>query len=212
MLIIPEKVYDCAGLETRFEVDVLDYNHTTLANHYNECDLIYERINDIQNRIDEINSDIERLTNHADGMDYTIAVASGVVCGLIDVLFVDDLSFEKANEWGDDKVKQFVLKTAQKQGYKGDDLSKAVGFLEKKYPIVADKATNIFGGGLQHHLRDFSHHPTPVGLLFSLLTQFTGCVYGTDTAGFFMICKLKSEDMVLIGKNMHEKILFLLKK
>ena len=25
-----------------------------------------------------------------------------------------------------------------------------------------------FGGGLKHHLNDFAHHPTPVGLIFSL--------------------------------------------
>ena len=149
-----------------------------------------------------------KLTNHADGVDYIVAVASGVICGFIDVLFVSDLSFEKANEWGNDKVNDFVLKIAKKQGYEGEDLSDAVKFLEDKFPIAADKATNAFGGGYNHHLRDFSHHPTPVGLFFSLLTQFTKCVYGTNTAGFFDVYKLQQEDMVLIGRNLQEKLLF----
>ena len=46
--------------------------------------------------------------------------------------------------------------------------------------------TNDFGGGKHHHLRDFSHHPTPVGLLFSILSQFTGIGYGTDVNGAFI--------------------------
>ena len=39
---------------------------------------------------------------------------------------------------------------------------------------------------LQHHLRDFSHHPSLVGLACSILSQFTGKGYGTDTAGRFV--------------------------
>lgn len=202
-----EKSFDCDGLKTEFVVDVVTYTQETSVAIRTESELIYKTIDEIQNKIDELNSDIDKLTNHADGLDYIVAVASGVVCGFIDVLFVSDLSFEKANEWGDSKVNDFVLKIARKQGYEGEDLSAAVRFLENKFPIAADKATNSFGGGLQHHLRDFSHHPTPVGLLFSLLTQFTKCVYGTNTAGVFQVYKLKQEDLILIGNNFQEKLL-----
>ena len=203
-----KKTYDCDGLQTEFEADIIGYDQDISSEGQKELDNIYKTIDDIQNRINELNSEIDRLTNHADGIDYIVAVASGVICGLVDVLFVEDLSFEKANEWGTEKVNKFVLKIARKQGYDGDDISDAVRFLENKFPIAADKATNVFGGGLQHHLRDFSHHPTPVGLFFSLLTQFTGCVFGTDTAGVFRVHKLQQEDLVLIGKNLHEKLLF----
>ena len=203
-----ENSLNCEGLKTEFVADVVSCVQDTSVVSQNESELIYNTIYEIQNRIDELNSEIDKLTNHADGIDYIIAVASGVICGFVDVLFVSDLSFEKANEWGDSKVNDFVLKIAKKQGYEGDDLSDAVRFLENKYPIAADKATNAFGGGLQHHLRDFSHHPTPIGLFFSLLTQFTKCVYGTNTAGFFQVYKLKPEDLVLIGRNLQEKLLF----
>ncbi|MCI9067282.1 MAG: M48 family metalloprotease [Lachnospiraceae bacterium] len=77
-----------------------------------------------------------------------------------------------------------------------------------EFPIAADKATNQFGGGLQHHLRDFSHHPTPVGLLCSILTQFTGKVYGTDVDGAFQAVELNADGAALMGKNLHEKMLF----
>ena len=62
------------------------------------------------------------------------------------------------------------------------------------------------GGGLQHHLRDFEHHPSPLGLFFSVLTQFTRRAYGTDTAGSFMVVDLPAD--AAIGKNFNEKIAF----
>lgn len=169
---------------------------------------VNEQLAETQKAIADLNSEIDRLTNHADGLDYVIAVASGVLAGIIDILFVDDFSLEKANEWGNEKTNNFVVKIAQKQGYEGDDLYGAVKYLEDNYPIAADKVTNDFGGGRQHHLRDFSHHPTPVGAFFSLLTQFTHKVYGTDTAGRFLIVELPESAMVLIGKNLPEKITF----
>ena len=167
-----------------------------------------EQLAELQKSLDEINSQIDKLTNHADGLDYMLAVGSGVLSGIIDILFVNDFSLDKANEWGNEKTNNFVVKIAKSQGYEGDDLYGAVKFLEDKYPISADKATNNFGGGLQHHLRDFSHHPTLIGLFFSFLTQFTHKVYGTDTAGVFSIVELKEGDLALIGQNFPEKVTF----
>lgn len=158
-----------------------------------------------QSKIDELNVELEKLTNAADGIDYMVAVASGILAGIVDSVWVGEFSLEEANKWGNEKVNNFVQKIAQSQGYEGDNLEGAVRFLEDKYPIAADKATNKFGGGLQHHLRDFSHHPTPIGLFFSLLTQFTHKVYGTDTAGNFLVVDVGN---TLIGKNLSEKVMY----
>ncbi|MBR5196742.1 MAG: hypothetical protein IKW42_00825 [Alistipes sp.] len=157
-----------------------------------------------EQEIDKLNQEIDRLTNHADGLDYTIAVASGIICGLIDSFFVGEFSMSEGRAWGTDKVNSFVSSVAKQQGYKGDSLSGAVNFLEKRAPIAADSATTIFGGGRQHHLRDFAHHPTIVGLAFSLLTQFTGKVYGTNTLGAFIVADLP--DKSLIGRNLPTKL------
>lgn len=173
-----------------------------------ELDNIDDKLSAIELQINEINKSIDKYTNDSDWVDNTVAVASGVLCGLIDSLFVGEFSFEKANEWGNEKTNDFVMKIAQAQGYEGDNLSGAIKFLEDKFPIAADKATNNFGGGYYHHLRDFSHHPTPVGLFFSLLTQFTEAVYGTDVAGVFGAYKLSGDELLLVGKNVSEKITF----
>lgn len=162
----------------------------------------------LEEKIEELNSEIDSLTSHADKFDITISVISGIIAGVVDSLWVGEFSLDRANDWGNSKTNNFVVKIAKSQGYSGDDLPGAVAYLEKKYPIPADKSTNDFGGGKQHHLRDFSHHASISGLCFSLLTQFTCCVYGTDTFGKFCVLPINEKAQILIGKNTSEKLLF----
>ncbi len=162
---------------------------------------------DLETQLAKIDKRLEKYINQTDRFDYAVAVSSGILCALVDSLFVGKFSFEQAHEWGKEKVDDFVVKVAKSQGYEKDDLYGAVKHLEG-FEIVADKATAEFGSGLQHHLRDFSHHPTPVGLFFSLLTQQTKMVYGTDTTGKFVAVPLKKDGLQLIGNNLHEKITF----
>ena len=158
--------------------------------------------------LSQVNQKLERYTNYADKLDYALAVASGIIAGVIDSVFIGECSLEYANQWGNEQIEKFVVQIAKSQGYGGDELSGAVKHLEDKFPIAADKATNAFGGGLQHHLRDFSHHPTPIGLLFSIMTQFTGKMYGTDVTGKWNPVQLNEDGLALVGKNFTEKITF----
>lgn len=157
-------------------------------------------------RIAEINQELEKYTNTADKLDYTVAVASGVLCGLIDAVFVGEFSIENAQNWSNEKINDFVMKTAKKHGYSGNDLSGAVKSLEDKFGAPSDSVTSALGGGKQHHLRDFAHHPTLVGLIFSLLTQFTSRAYGTDTYGRFMTVAITNKKF--IGESVPQKILY----
>ena len=162
----------------------------------------------INQSLQRVNSELEKYTNNADKIDYALAVGSGILCGIIDSIFVGEFSLDEANQWGNEQTSAFVLRVAKTQGYNGDSPTGAIKYLEDMFPIAADKATNQFGGGLQHHLRDFSHHPTPVGLVCSVLTQFTGKVYGTDVHGTFQVVSLNEDGLSLIGKNFPEKIMF----
>ena len=165
-------------------------------------------LNAINAALKKVDAELERYTNQADRVDYALAISSGVFCGLLDSLFVGEFSLNEAGRWGNEKVERFVMHIAKSQGYGGDTLAGAVKYLEDTFPIPADKATAQFGGGLQHHLRDFSHHPTPVGLVCSILTQFTGKVYGTDVSGAFHGVNLSDDGLALIGRSVPEKIMF----
>ena len=130
---------------------------------------------------------MENGKNQMDKWDYIVSIASGSVTAALDIFWGKDLSLRDAHTWGAQKIENFVIKIARskKEGVK--DLADAVTVLEEIYPISADKLTNDFGGGAYHHLRDYSHHPTIVGLLFSVISQFTGKGYGTGKNGKFII-------------------------
>ena len=161
---------------------------------------------DIEKTIYELNKQIYTLSSHADQIDYFVAVASGVICSMMDILWVGEFDLARGRAFAQDEVEDLVKKTANLLGYKDNDIKGAVKFLEEKFPIPADGNTPDFGGGLQHHLRDFAHHPTIVGLIFSLLTQFTGMSYGTDTAGLFIVVPVPDKSKAFIGNSIPGKI------
>lgn len=163
---------------------------------------------DFDQTIFDLNSQIDMLSSQADSLDYIVAVASGIVCGLLDILWVGEFDLAGGREIASDKVDGFVKKTAKMLGCENsDDMKSAVKFLEQKFPIPSDGNTPDFGGGLQHHLRDFAHHPTIVGLAFSLLTQFTGKSYGTDVNGLFLVVDVPAKSKPFIGQDIPSKIL-----
>lgn len=155
---------------------------------------------------DFIHADFEETIAENDRWDYIAAAASGMLTATLNELLGNKISLIDARKWGEKETNRFVIHAAGMVGYKGNDLSSAIRMLEKLFPVPSDTLTPEFGGGLQHHLRDFAHHPTIVGLAFSILSQFTGKGYGTNTEGKFVFFDFKTEEYV--GKNICEKLFF----
>ncbi len=164
-------------------------------------------VNEFESIIFDLDSQINILSSKADKWDCLVALGSGVACAMMDILWTKDFSLIEGRDLANDKVENLVRKTAQMMGCDSDDLKKCVKFLEDKFPIPSDGNTPDFGGGLQHHLRDFAHHPTIIGLIFSLLTQFTYKSYGTDVAGNFMIVDVPEKSRIYIGEDTSSKII-----
>lgn len=163
---------------------------------------------DFDKIIYDLNSQIELLSCQADNLDYIVAIASGMACGLLDILWVGEFDLQSGRSIASDKVDSFVKKTAEMlERKKFDDVKSAVKSLEERFPIPSDGNTPNFGGGLQHHIRDFAHHPTIVGLAFSLLTQFTEKSYGTDVNGVFLVVDVPKKSKPFIGNDVPQKIL-----
>ena len=163
---------------------------------------------DFDKIIFDLNSQIDLLSSQADSLDYIVAISSGIVCGILDILWVGEFDLAHGRSIASDKVDSFVKNTAEMlEGKTFADVKSAVQALEKHFPIPSDGNTSDFGGGKQHHLRDFAHHPTIVGLAFSLLTQFTEKSYGTDVNGHFITVDVPEKSKPFIGKDIPEKIL-----
>ncbi len=163
---------------------------------------------DLDQIIFDLDNQIDLLSSHADTLDCLVSIGSGVLCGLLDILWVGSFSLERGWDIASDETDGFVIKVAKILGCKSDDVGSAVRFLEMKFPIPSDGSTSLFGGGTHHHLRDFAHHPTIVGLIFSLLTQFTAKAYGTDVNGAFLIADVPERSRCFIGKDVPTKIIY----
>lgn len=184
--------------------ELLDIKYELIS----DDDFIGSQEFDFDRTIYDLNSQIELLSSQADNLDCIVAIASGIACGLLDILWVGEFDLANGRSVASDKVDSFVKKIAEMlEGEKFDDVKSAVKALEKRFPIPSDGNTPDFGGGLQHHLRDFAHHPTIVGLAFSLLTQFTEKSYGTDVNEIFLVVDVPEKSRPFIGKDIPQKIL-----
>ena len=72
-------------------------------------DEVDARLEKIENQIAGLDISIDKLTNDADKLDYIVAVASGVVAGLIDSFFVGETEIDK------EKIQEYF---PQKTGHK----------------------------------------------------------------------------------------------
>ena len=173
---------------------------------------INDRLAINETTIDGLNAEIDRLTCHADGVDYSVAVASGIICGLIDSFFVGEFDFANAKKWSNKTANQFIDKFAKAKGYKAKNGSKGklknkVAFLEEMFTSPTDSVWSGKDKGIStftHHLDDWSHHPTIIGWCCSIMTQFTEVGYFTNSDGQGMY--FDADKSRLIGGDFKEKI------
>lgn len=191
-----EKQYVLVAQSYAIDIDKVETRIVENIDEYNELD---EAIEIIDRRLN-------LLENKSDNIDYAVAAASGLLCGLMDTFFIGEMDLTKLKDASDENVKNYVLKYAKKHGWNGkeDDITSAVRFLEKKFTLASDPNEMIFGGTRKHHFNDFSHHPSIIGYIFSLITQFTKKAMGIDNYGMFVIEDIKNSK--LIGKTVPEKI------
>lgn len=188
------KIEDWDGNEERLNIEshyefLYDFNDFHFKENYNQ----------------KIEKNITISDYRAEKEDYLLASAIGLITGMIDVLWIGEFSLENASSWGSDKVNCFVIFVAKQNGFEGEDLKGAILYLEKEAKIPSDSLTYDFGGGKKHHFRDFAHHPSIVGLIFSLLTQFTKKCYGVDENGEFKVFSLENDSF--IGNNNYSKVI-----
>lgn len=172
------------------------------SNSYDDIFFSYEQRTDSSQQVPIVEWDKD--VSEVDKWDYAVATISGALSSVLDFFCSKHLSILEAHNWGKDKIEKFVLLVSQLEGYKGADLKKAIYNLERNHPFASDALTNEFGGGRQHHLRDYSHHASLSGLIFSIFSHTTGICVGTNKNGELIYVNLP--DDVNVGNNIFEKI------
>ena len=117
------------------------------------------------------------LEEKCDKYDYLIAVACGVIAGMVDIFFVGSPTDSKLQGWTDAQVDKTVMAFAKTCGWspkegKEKSVASAIGFLEKKFPVNYDQRHSGDVGGLfsmsakNHHMKSLAHSPDVIGLFF----------------------------------------------
>ena len=133
--------------------------------------------------LDETIASVKNLKPQCDAIDYSLAAASGALCGLIDIFLVGKPSESPLGNITDKWFENRTCDFAKACGWKGNDqnpVKSAIGYLERRFKIpydqrgCGDAGSIVYGlSPSNHHFKSLGHNPTLVGLFFSILDQFT---------------------------------------
>lgn len=162
--------------------------------------------------LERIETDFDEKCD-CDRWDYAIAAVSGVIAGLVDAFLVGAPGESLLGGLSDKGADRLVERAAKAMGWQGpkenaDPTRSAIGFLERKFRVNYDhRHTGDVRGKFKmsasnHHIKSLAHSPSPIGLLFSILDQFTG------SASFVAdgrLIRIRS-DFTLEGSNVPSKL------
>lgn len=151
-----------------------------------------------------------------DRYDYLMAAFSGISAGLIDTFFVGAPGTGKLGSAADNTADALVKKAA-KMLWKGDkravksrqapeSLQQCISYLEQAFPVSYDaryaKDLSVPDGVLSgmrpqnHHLLSLGHSPDVVGLIFSIIDQFTDMASFIDGGRIIRVYPQKSSKAI----------------
>ena len=244
------------GMQSQNDDFIVEFEVASLnAELFNEIDKkiqnVDNQIQSLEDRIAVLNTDIDRLTNHADGLDYAVAVSSGIIAGIIDSVIVGEWDFKSAKAKSNEEINRQIEEYAEKVGCKGKTLEETIAKLEKKFKLPGDSewntktqfikfakskgfipenvsgtyedalkfmnenypkeggwgVVNTFISASSHHLDDFCHHPTLIGLICNVIVQFTGeSIYVNSSSNMFNLPVTINDYGRFEGKNFISKI------
>lgn len=163
---------------------------------------------------DRIKNDYSMKKANCDKYDYMIAAFCGVVAGIIDSFFVGMPGKSKLGNWTDMQTDKWVIKIAKMSGYKPskddeNNTANAIAFFERRYKVNYDQATgkaaaNLLGMKMSnHHIKSLGHAPDLIGLLFSILDQFSSTSHFLDNG---KLITFDTKTYTLRGKNFIAKL------
>ena len=71
---------------------------------------------DLNEIIFDLDSQIKILSSQADKLDYLVSIASGLLCGGLDIFWTGSVNLEEGRAWADNEVYGFVKNSAKMLG------------------------------------------------------------------------------------------------
>ncbi|WP_253197634.1 hypothetical protein [Clostridium algidicarnis] len=113
----------------------------------------------IEQIIYDLDNQIQMISSQADKLDYLVSISSGILCGMIDMLWVGDFDLAAGRDIADEKVNGFVKKTAKLIGCEDNDVKSCVAFLEKKISCSSRWEHSRFRGWIATSFKGFRSSP-----------------------------------------------------
>lgn len=153
-----------------------------------------------------IDADFDDAVSKKDYSYYAVAVASGILTGVLSQIKPSEESFSKIQEWKNKDWDQYIVIAAKLAGYNKSDLKGAISFIKDRFvPYVKDNLNKEVQDSIDEWLKLLSNHPSLAGLVFSIFTQFSEERYSFDEKG---LKRDKIPDYYAIGRNYVEKIVY----
>ena len=185
------------------ENDVIDFEVSVASE--NKTVVPAEAWNALNQRIDQLNVEVDRYTNRANNVLYAWAIASGIISGVMDSMYFSDTTvFEADIGFSHRQVNKFIQEYATSRGFEHDRLKNSIRDLEQAFKVAQDNVWKGAGIGVSaknHHLADLAHHPTPAGLMSALIVQFLriGTFVNKDGEWHFQFVETTKGDLIGIA-------------
>ena len=159
----------------------------------------------LEKRLEELNQEIDRYTNHTDKFQQVMAIGVGLMTAALDISdFKDTTGFANDISLSHKTVNKFIGQYAKDHGFEGERLKDQIAFLEREFKVDQDnawKGADIGVTAKNHHLADLAHHPTPLGLASAIAIQFlrVGTFVNKDGEWHFCFVETKREDIVAVA-------------
>ena len=213
-LIVYDKNSELAEIQSDSFNNILVYYKSIDARHYSFSYKIDNNISvnmvesDRQSSSSEfVDAEFDEEVLDSEKVCYYVAAASGLLVGVLKEVGLTGDNDSIAERLHNDKQwKNFVVSLASKLGYMKSDFKGAVKYLaDLSVQIIGKDNVDKVKAQAVECLSKVGAHPSVVGLIFSITTQFTGYNYKFQNND---ITTSPLPDYYVIGRNYHEKIVY----
>lgn len=180
----------------------IDPAHYSFSYHFDDgVDFRMDESEQATETTDYVDVEFDGKVEESDRIYYSIAAASGILTGALCMLHLSEEQLKAVDKFKEKDWKPVIVSVANLVGYKKSDYKGA-----SKYLVTHAVRTLEKNEKAKETLTVLAEHPSIAGLIFSVLTQFTGKAITLSENG--VIKKSKLPDYYAVGDTNAEKIVF----
>lgn len=197
---VPYKRLSKDSFQTVVNYEKIDSSHYSFTYSFNDSvDFRMDESDQSADNTEFIEAEFEESVPESEKAYYAVAAASGLLTGLISMLHLTEAQLNAIDDFKEKDWKPIIIRIAYFVGYKKGDYKGAAKYLLNRAVRTIEKSKKV-----NETLTILSEHPSFAGLLFSVITQFSGKSISLSETG--KINRHRLPDYYTIGETNAEKI------